>query len=74
MPPEDRPVWWLRKRESEASAVLREIAGYGWEARLLFRGELRQSRMFRDVQDALAWVQDWRDQLEASGWTFVARP
>lgn len=64
----DLAVWTLRKATNEAAAVMREIDGLGWEARLLFRGELRQSRVFRDVQEALTWVQGWREDLEGRGW------
>ena len=65
---EDRPLWILPKGDNEASAVMREIEGLGWETLLLFRGDLRQSRLFRDFQEAVAWAEEWREELERDGW------
>lgn len=48
MRPVDDPLRTHRKDANEATAVLREIPGYGWEARLLFRGDLRQSHRFEE--------------------------
>jgi hypothetical protein len=69
----DQHVWTLRKGDHEATAVMREIPELGWDARLLFQGDLRQSRVFRDVQEALTWVADWRADLEAQGWVYAGR-
>jgi hypothetical protein len=73
--PGDQHVWTLRKNENEATAIMREVPDYGREARLLFRGDLRQSRMFRDVQECIAWVGEWREELEGKGWVIqTAQP
>lgn len=73
MRPVDDPLRTHRKDANEATAVLREIPGYGWEARLLFRGDLRQSHRFEERRLAEAEASEWRKDLEATGWIPRAR-
>jgi hypothetical protein len=41
---------------------------FGWDARLLIRGELRQSRVCRDQDSVLDTIDEWKAALVAKGW------
>lgn len=65
----DVVLWRLRKDGNEAEAALRWIETVGWEVRLSFRGDLRQSRVFKADRDAaIAWADEWRADLKGRGW------
>ena len=70
-PGDDLPVvWTLRKDTRRIEAVWRLDAGYlGAEATLRRNGELLRSQRFATPDEARAWLDARRADLEQCGWT-----
>jgi hypothetical protein len=66
-PREQAFVWLLQKGRSRARCALWSHP-LGWELRVTINGELLRSQAYREADDVLSDVADWRQQFAAKGW------
>ena len=63
------PLWSVRKAGRQIDAELLGQGEYGWEFRLLDRGEFYAGRRFDLRAQAVAHGEEIRRELEADGWS-----
>ena len=63
------PLWRLTKGAHVAAAAVRVVDGVGLELRLTWNGELRQSQVYRDVEQLARAADENRQELVEREWS-----